>query len=139
MSRPCSYDHDAARACVAAGETYAQVAQRFGVTRSSISWLFRKEPIGRRHPSRVSDRGNRRLLAALGVDGRDPVRVAREAAVSARVRALRAEARTGGALLVGPLTIAAAHAAGLTLDDIEEVFAVPPAEAARVIAAHGVR
>jgi transposase-like protein len=139
MGTPRTFDHDAARACVKSGETYAVVARRFGVSTSTIGWLFRKHFDRRRQPDRVNNRGNRRLLASLGVDGTDPVRAAREATVSARIRALRAEARAGGALLCGPLQVAAAHAAGLTLDDIEEVFAVPPAEAVRAIAAHAGR
>lgn len=61
------------------------------------------------------------------------------AAVAERLHALRAQARVGGPLLCGPLQVAAAHAAGLTLDDIAEVFAVPPREAARAIAAHAGR
>lgn len=60
--------------------------------------------------------------------------------LSERLRTMLADVRFGGPMLVGPLTVAAAHAAGLTLDDIEAVFAIPPAEAVAMIAAgHGGR
>lgn len=129
------FDHEAALAQVRTGDTYEAVAKRFGVTRQAISYICRNEP--RRSRAEASRRrGNLGMLAALGLDGRDPVRASVAAAASDRLHALRAQARVGGAFLCGPLQIAAAHAAGLTLDDIHEVFAVPPVEAVRAIAAH---
>lgn len=142
MSRPRAFDHDAARARLAEGVRPQRVAHEFGVTPQAIHRLLRPQAPRPYHPigtDRLRRRANPARMAVLGVDGRDPIRSAREAAVSARLRALRDEVRIGGPLLCGPLQIAAAHAAGLTLDDIHEVFAVPPAEAARAIAAHAGR
>ena len=61
------------------------------------------------------------------------------AGTSAAIHALRARVRIFGPAPADDTRIAAAHAAGLTLDDIHEVFAVPPAEAARASAAHAGR
>ncbi|MGE7415868.1 hypothetical protein [Methylobacterium tarhaniae] len=135
MGRPRSFDHDAARARVLSGEPIADVARDFGVTPSAIRWNCRQDP-GLRPGS---GHANPRILAALGLNEADPVRAAQEAALSARVRALRSCVRAVGPICVDSPTVAAAHAAGLTLDDIEEVFAVPPAEAVRAIAAHAGR
>ncbi len=60
-------------------------------------------------------------------------------ATTTAIHALRARVRVAGPVPADDRRIAAAHAAGLTLDDIHEVFAVPPAEAARAIAAHAGR
>jgi hypothetical protein len=134
MGRPRSFDHDAARARVQNGEPIADVARHFGVTSSAIRWTCRQDP-----GLRSGGGGNPRILAALGLNEADPVRAAQEAAISAQVRTLRSCVRAYGPLCVDSPTVAAAHAAGLTLDDIEEVFAVPPAEAVRAIVAHAGR
>ncbi|WP_156295796.1 hypothetical protein [Methylobacterium aquaticum] len=60
-------------------------------------------------------------------------------ATSAAIRTLRDRARAGRPVPADDRRIAAAHAAGLTLDDIHEVFGVEPREAVRAIAAHAGR
>jgi hypothetical protein len=60
--------------------------------------------------------------------------------ISHSIHILRAHARLDGPISADEGRVAAAHAAGLTLDDIETVFAIPPAEAVAMIAAgHGGR
>lgn len=72
---------------------------------------------------------------------RTPVDAAAIAAgISHSIHILRAHARLDGPISADEGRVAAAHAAGLTLDDIEAVFAIPPAEAVAMIAAgHGGR
>lgn len=139
MSSPRTFDHDAARECVRAGMSRRIVARHFGVGVATIKWLMRDDVARRRRDGDIAPRCNQRIIAALGVDGKSPVSAARAAALSARIHALRAKVRAVGPICVDSLTIAAAHASGLTLEDIRELFAVPPAEAARAIALHAGR
>jgi len=139
MGRPPAFDHAEARARIAAGVTPKRAARQFGVTVSAIYKALNPQAPRPYRPTGIDRRRQRPnpvLLAALGVDGRDPVRAARAAALSARIRRLHAEARASGALPWGPLQAASAHEAGLTLDEIDEIYAVPPVEAVRAIAAH---
>lgn len=139
MSSPRTFDHDAARERVLAGMPRRVVARHFGVGIATIKWLMRDDVARRRRDGDIAARCNQRIIAALGVDGKSPGSAARAAALSDRIHALRAKVRAVGPICVDSPTVAAAHASGLTLEDIRELFAVPPAEAARAIAMHAGR
>lgn len=142
MGRPRTFDHDAAQALAKSGMPRSAIAKHFGVTPSAIDWVIHYElrRQGRAYRERRSGTlPHQRILTALGIDGRSSSRAARAAALSARIRSLRTEAHSKGTLPWGPLQAAFAHEAGLTLDEIDEIYAVPPAEAARAIALHAGR
>ena len=41
--KPANFDHERARKLKAQGVTYAEIADRFGVTVDAIKWFFKKE------------------------------------------------------------------------------------------------
>ena len=41
--KPANFDHDRARKLRGQGITYAEIADRFGVTVDAIKWFFKKE------------------------------------------------------------------------------------------------
>ncbi|AWB21218.1 hypothetical protein DA075_10070 [Methylobacterium currus] len=137
---------DAFAASYEEGLTLDAVAQRHHVCRERVRRAFSKR---RGFSLRMRRDDNARCMARAADQAHamlDEVRARRvdpsprfAIGTSTAIHILRARCRIVGPLCVDSPTIAAAHAAGLTLDDIHEVFAVPPVEAVRAIAAHAGR
>ena len=137
---------DAFAASYAEGLSLDAVAERHGVYRGRVRRAFKERS---EFSLRMRRHDNMQCMARAADQARamlDEVRARRvdpsprfAVGTSTAIHILRARCRIVGPLCVDSPTIAAAHAAGLTLDDIHEVFAVPPVEAVRAIAAHAGR
>ncbi|MGF3025576.1 hypothetical protein ACQVP2_22460 [Methylobacterium aquaticum] len=147
----------------AAGASFGRIAARYGIDHNRVARTLRRRPgFVQRTVSEsclIPHRAAMDRIAARAREELDRLRpaptftpVVAAAGTGAAIRALRDRARhagpvaslagmprLSGAVWADVARIAAAHAAGLTLDDIHEVFAVPPAEAVRAIAAHAGR
>ncbi len=128
------------------GLTLDAVAERHGVCRGRVRRAFSQRHgfflrMRRDDNARCMARAADQARAMLDEISARRVNPAPRFAIgtSTAIHILRARCRVVGPLCVDSPTVAAAHAAGLTLDDIHEVFAVPPVEAVRAIAAHAGR
>ncbi|AWB20931.1 hypothetical protein DA075_08420 [Methylobacterium currus] len=130
------------------GMTVSQIALKHGTYRERVARALLSRP-DYRAPGRGVRSDLSEPMAKLAAHARAAMEATRirridpaarfAAGVSAAIHILRGRVRAVGPICVDSPTVAAAHAAGLTLDDTHEVFAVPPAEAVRAIAAHAGR
>jgi hypothetical protein len=134
----------------AAGDSLSRIAARHGVYHNRVARTLRRRPgfVMRdiSEACRLPHQASLDRIAARAREQLDEMRRVRTftpsaaaAGISVAIRRMRARVRAVGPLCVDSPTVAAVHSAGLTLDDIAELFAVEPREAARAIAAHAGR
>ncbi|ACL58481.1 hypothetical protein [Methylobacterium nodulans] len=148
--RPLQVDplSDAFAAAYEAGATVGQVAALHQVSKGRVARALRRRcGVRLRTRSEASVLGNAnsswtrirteqahdQLAALRAANQGKPERIA--ACLARAIHALRARVRIAGPMPADARRIAAAHAAGLTLDDIAMVFGVGPVEAVAAIAA----
>ncbi|AWN47181.1 hypothetical protein DK419_13350 [Methylobacterium terrae] len=133
-----------------AGDSFGRIAARYGLDHQRVARTLRRRPgFVQRDISEACRLPHRETMDRIAARARRELELLRPAptftpsaaaaGISTAIRRMRDRVRSVGPLCVDSPTVAAVHSAGLTLDDIAELFAVSPAEAARAIAAHAGR